>query len=352
MAKQSLTHVLPSAVIALKTLDRLEIEIQNAPSFEKLDKAARTAAGLQLAFKPVKEVSDRAGEVWVEAECKLAEELAKIPKATGTQGQLKGRNFSGGTKMEPPEKLPTRAELGLDKKRSAKAAKLGAISKKKRGQIIKNLKDQNKPVNPNSVLAQQRKETKIEKVHQVATAAFSANGPFDVVVIDPPWKMQKIDRDVRPNQDAFDYPTMTQDELKAFWPKKMASRIKPDCHLFCWTTQKFLLPALELVQAWGFKYVLLMVWRKSGGFQPIGLPQYNCEFIIYARCGSPVFIDTKDFNCCFDAPRREHSRKPDKFYDVVRRVTGGSRIDVFSREAREGFAQYGNETAKFSEAAE
>jgi len=33
-----------------------------------------------------------------------------------------------------------------------------------------------------------------------------------------------------------------------------------------WTTQKFLPAALRLVEKFGFRYVLLMVWRKSGGF--------------------------------------------------------------------------------------
>ena len=90
-----------------------------------------------------------------------------------------------------------------------------------------------------------------------------------------------------------------------------------------------------------------VVWHKSGGFQPMDLPQFNCEFILYARLGSPVFVDSKNFTCCFHGERREHSRKPDAFYDMIRRVTGGSRIDVFSREKRDGFAQYGNEIDKF-----
>jgi N6-adenosine-specific RNA methylase IME4 len=203
------------------------------------------------------------------------------------------------------------------------------------------------------VAAEQRKKNKTAKIHLVSSAVFSSNGPFGTVVIDPPWQVEKIDREVRPNQDAFDYPVMSVDNLVAYWHKELATRIEPDCHLFMWTTQKWLPATIELMPKIGFRYVLAMVWHKPGGFQPIGLPQYNCEFVIYAHKGAPVFIDTKEFNCCFAGDRREHSRKPDEFYDVIRRVTGGSRIDVFSREQRDGFAQYGNEIAKFnSEAAE
>ena len=173
-------------------------------------------------------------------------------------------------------------------------------------------------------------------------------GKFSTIVIDPPWPMEKIERDVREHQVAFDYPIMSEEQLAAF---PLADIAADDCHLFCWTTHKFLPMSLRLLDAWGFRYVLAMVWHKPGGFQPFGLPQYNCEFAIYARRGTPTFADTKAFNACFQAPRREHSRKPDEFYDVIRRVTTGPRIDVFSREARDGFEQYGNETSKF-EAAE
>lgn len=191
------------------------------------------------------------------------------------------------------------------------------------------------------VRAAENSALKLAKVH-VPT------GKYSTIVIDPPWDMEKIERDVRPNQVAFDYPTMTEEELAKF---DVASFAHDDCHLFCWTTQKFLPVSLRLLEAWGFRYVLTMVWHKPGGFQPHNLPQYNCEFAVYARRGTPSFIDTKAFSTCFQAPRREHSRKPDEFYDLVKRVTDGPRIDVFSREARDGFEQYGNETSKF-EAAE
>ena len=175
-------------------------------------------------------------------------------------------------------------------------------------------------------------------------------GKFGTIVIDPPWQMEKIERDVAPDQVAFDYPTMDEEQLVAFG-EKVNGCAADDCHMFMWTTHKHLPFALRLLTAWGWKYVLTMVWHKPGGFQPFGLPQYNCEFAIYARKGSPKFVDTKAFNVCFQAPRREHSRKPDEFYDVVRRVTGDGRIDIFSREPRDGFAQLGNESDKFGEVA-
>jgi len=170
-------------------------------------------------------------------------------------------------------------------------------------------------------------------------------GKYKTIVIDPPWETQKIIRDVAPNQKEFDYPTMTYQEIIDV---PVADLADDDCHLFLWTTQKHLLKAVEILDKWGFRYILTMGWHKSGGFQPFGLPQYNLEFILYGRKGSPKFVDTKNFPCCFEGKRREHSRKPDEFYDTIRRVTDEPRIDYFSRERRDGFDQYGNEADKFS----
>jgi N6-adenosine-specific RNA methylase IME4 len=338
---------------ALKALDRLELQIQQAATFDALDDLANAAAGWQRRFKPVKGVSDRAGEVWIAAEVRLGQERAKMPKAKGALGNPGGRGAKIVRSQIGTAQAPTLAELKLDKKRAARAERLAALPDEERKALADELKAEDKAVTPNAVLALLRQRNKLEKKLATAVAAFSAEGPFDCVVIDPPWQVAKIDRDERPNQDAFDYPTMSEDEIAAFWKDEIADRLVTDCHLFLWTTHKYLPAALRLLAGFGFRYVLTMVWHKPGGFQPHDLPQYNCEFIIYGRRGSPLFIDTKNFFCCFSAPRREHSRKPDEFYDTIRRVTGGSRIDVFSREAREGFAQYGNEMGRFSsEAAE
>lgn len=171
-----------------------------------------------------------------------------------------------------------------------------------------------------------------------AVESKTAQGLYDVIVIDPPWPMQKIDRDERPNQVAFDYPVMTEQEMV-----DLHIPMADDCHVWLWTTHKFMPMAFRLLGAWGLKYVCCFVWHKPGGFQPIGLPQYNCEFALYARKGFPAFIDTKAFPTCFDAQRGKHSEKPNAFYDMVRRVTAGRRLDMFNRRRIEEFTGWGKE---------
>lgn len=182
-------------------------------------------------------------------------------------------------------------------------------------------------------------ESKLKDV--AAREVVAPTGKFDVIVIDPPWPMEKIERDERPNQVCFDYPVMSEAELAA-----IDIPADSNCHVWLWTTHKFLPMAMRLLAAWDLQYVCTFVWHKPGGFQPIGLPQYNCEFALYARKGTPKFLDTKAFPVCFEAPRGNHSEKPEHFYSFVRRVTGGRRLDMFNRRQIDGFSGWGKEAAK------
>jgi N6-adenosine-specific RNA methylase IME4 len=250
---------------------------------------------------------------------------------------------------EPPTPPPpSLAELGISKMQSSRWQAIAGVPDEAFEDHVAGVKQSGDELTTAGVYRLAKQKRNQEALAAVANRVVAVpTGRYSCIVIDPPWPMQKIEREVRPNQVGFEYPTMSEDELAAFPVPHIAA---DDCHLFCWTTQKFLFMANRLIEAWGFRYVCQFIWHKPGGFQPIGLPQYNCEFALYARRGTPKFVDLKQFSCCFNAPRREHSRKPDEFYDIVRRVTAAPRIDVFSREAREGFAQYGNETEKFAAA--
>lgn len=196
------------------------------------------------------------------------------------------------------------------------------------------------------VIREQKRKLTVAHLEELKTRkAKAVKGIFDVLVIDPPWPMgKKIERNVAPNQVEFDYPTMTLDELRR--PEKWYGKKLPaakDCHIWLWTTQRFLPKAFRLLKVWGIKYVCTFVWRKRGGIQPFDLPQYNCEFALYGRIGTPRFIDAKAFRTCFHGKRGRHSEKPSEFYQMVRRVTAGRRLDMFGRRKIDGFECWGKE---------
>lgn len=78
-----------------------------------------------------KEAVAYAQSVEIEAFRKMGQQLRETPKATGTRGQLQGRDSSGATKTEGPENgVPTLAELGITYKESAIAQKLAGLPDK------------------------------------------------------------------------------------------------------------------------------------------------------------------------------------------------------------------------------
>ncbi len=73
------------------------------------------------------EARKKAEALKLDAERRLGEFLRTMPKAIGVRGQLAGRDSSGGTKVEPPEKAASLADLGIDKKTSARVQKLAGL---------------------------------------------------------------------------------------------------------------------------------------------------------------------------------------------------------------------------------
>lgn len=139
------------------------------------------------------------------------------------------------------------------------------------------------------------------------------------------------------------YPTMDLPEINAQLVELIGKVSMPDTFVFLWTTEGFLPAAFRILENCEVTYRFTMVWHKPGGPQPLRYPMYNCEFIICGVRGKPKFIDTKDFMTCFNAPRGEHSEKPEKFYETLRRVTVGRRLDAYNRRPIEGFERWGAE---------
>ena len=171
---------------------------------------------------------------------------------------------------------------------------------------------------------------------------------YDLIVIDPPWDFElRSDKGAEKSQHKH-YSTMTDREIKTMPVGHLAA---PDCLLMCWATSPRLPVAIEIVEAWGFVYKSIRMWRKTtaGGKVRMGTGyrvRTTGEPVIVAAVGNPKQSTVP--HTIFDGLAREHSRKPDEFYAECERIMPNAyRADVFGRQSRPGWDVFGNEATKF-----
>ena len=214
---------------------------------------------------------------------------------------------------------------------------------KRKPEMIEDIRNKDMSINQayQAVKKEERKEVIQKQIDEIEQGVMvQPDGLFDVIAIDPPWNYG-TSYDAGGRRVANPYPEMTQQELKA-----IELPAKDDCVLFLWTTQKFIWDAKELLDAWGFTYRSMFVWDK----EKIGmgdLVRMQCEFCLIGIKGKPIFKDNHGIRDIIREPRREHSRKPDSFYQIVGDMCVGRKLEYFSREQREGWSVYGNDTEKF-----
>lgn len=168
---------------------------------------------------------------------------------------------------------------------------------------------------------------------------------YRCIVIDPPWPMQKIDRDERPNQGKqLDYPTMSLEAIGELDVGSLAD--DAGCHLYLWVTQKYLPAGLALLEQWGFQYQCVMTWVKNVGFTPFSW-MYSTEHVLFARRGS-LALERLGLRLDFGAAVTRHSEKPDVFYRRVIEASPAPRLEMFQRTAREGFDAWGAEAPRIA----
>ena len=188
---------------------------------------------------------------------------------------------------------------------------------------------------------EKRKEKLEEQENQIKEDVKPVEGKFDILVIDPPWPYGR-EYDPEGSRAANPYPEMEIEEIGA-----IELPDKDDSILWLWTTHKFLPIAYQLMDAWGYDYKATMVWDKMN----MGMGHWlrmQTEFCLLGIKGKPVWNQTNIRDIIREA-RREHSRKPDSFYEMIEEKFTGSKIDYFSRENRKGWYSYGNEIDLFTQ---
>lgn len=270
-------------------------------------------------------------------------ELEGIEAETARQRQL--LTLKQGAELPDVDKCPQREQQGKTRDAVAKAIGLGS------GRQWDRLKDvaENAPellaeIKPHGLsisgaCAKVKKEQRKAKIEVQREAINKLTPPteriWDVIVLDPPWPIAG-EYDSQGRRAANPYPTMAIKDIE-----NISLPATENCVLWLWVTNLNMHDGLHLLAHWGFEFRNILTWAKDKFGIGVWL-RGQTEHCLLATMGKPIFTG-ESTSTLLNAPRIEHSAKPDAFYQLVERTCCGRKLDYFGRKPREGWDVYGDE---------
>lgn len=163
---------------------------------------------------------------------------------------------------------------------------------------------------------------------------------FHVIVVDPPWSYGRQSDPT--HRSANPYQQMTVMDICAM---PVAGLAHENCILWLWTTNAYMREAYQVVDAWGFQVKTILTWVKDR----MGTGDWlrgQTEHCLMAIKGRPV-VNLTNQTTAINGPLREHSRKPDEFFELVNTLCPGKKAELFARTNRQGWTVYGDQLHTF-----
>ena len=168
---------------------------------------------------------------------------------------------------------------------------------------------------------------------------------YSIIYCDPPWdykgQSQTGKDSVCTGGASAHYQTLKLAQLKTF----ELPPTEDDCLLFMWTSSPHLNQAIELGEAWGFKYVTIgFVWDKQM-VNPSYYTMSQVEICLIFKKGKiPQPRGKRNIKQLVSEKRGKHSAKPAQVRDRINEMFPTQRkMEMFARERTEGWDVLGNE---------
>jgi N6-adenosine-specific RNA methylase IME4 len=184
--------------------------------------------------------------------------------------------------------------------------------------------------------------------------AFAGGRRFGTILADPPWRFSNRTGKMAPEHKRLSrYGTMDLADILALPVREIAAE---KSHLYLWVPNALLAQGLEVMARWGFTYKTNLVWykvRRDGGPDGRGVGFYFrnvTELVLFGVRGTVRTLapGRRQVNL-FATRKREHSRKPGVLYEVIERCSPSPFAELFARQARRGWMQWGDEADRFAE---
>jgi N6-adenosine-specific RNA methylase IME4 len=176
-----------------------------------------------------------------------------------------------------------------------------------------------------------------------------------VIYADPPWPFENYSAKGESRNPNRHYSTLSLDQIKALPVGHLAG---DTCALFMWVTDPLLDGGIDVMRAWGFRYVsVAFTWAKRTKLDTgwhMGTGYYtraNPEMCLLGMAGRSGIPASRGVRQLIVEPIREHSRKPDRVYSDIERMFAGPYVELFARSTRPGWSSWGNQVGKFDEVA-
>jgi N6-adenosine-specific RNA methylase IME4 len=178
---------------------------------------------------------------------------------------------------------------------------------------------------------------------------------YSVIYADPAWSFENFSAKGESRNPNRHYNTLSIEQIKALPVGHLAG---DRCALFLWVTDPLLDQALDVMRAWGFRYVTTaFTWAKRTPLDTgwhIGTGYYtraNPEMCLMGMIGRMGLPKSRAVRQLIVEPVRQHSRKPDRVISDIEAMFDGPYVELFARERRPGWDSWGNELDKFESAA-
>lgn len=182
--------------------------------------------------------------------------------------------------------------------------------------------------------------------------AFADGKSFATFLADPPWLFQNSTGKMAPeHKRLWRYSTMM---LKDILELPVAQIACPTAHLYLWVPNALLAEGLEVMKRWGFTYKTNLVWykvRKDGGPDRRGVGFYFrnvTEMVLFGIRGknARTLKPGRTQPNITISRKRGHSVKPDELYDIIEGCSPGPHLELFARQPRMGWHQWGDELVR------
>ncbi|AVH63719.1 MT-A70 family methyltransferase [Nostoc sp. 'Peltigera membranacea cyanobiont' N6] len=184
-------------------------------------------------------------------------------------------------------------------------------------------------------------------------------GHYQCIVIDPPWFYRLRSKD-KTHRNRIPYQPMRTEEILALpIPELCGSN---GCILWLWFTNNHMIEAAHCLETWGFELKTILTWEKvtkDNTKTHLGVGHWlrnsteHCALAVRGNVKAFAGRTLTNQSSILHSPRREHSRKPEQFFELVEKLCPDmTKLEMFARESRVGWDCWGDEALKFDQPVE